>query len=196
MFREVSVVQVKELLRRWLATDDGLRRVSAGAGVDRKTARRYIDAAEAHGATRAGGLGQLTDELVAQVTAAVCPGRPGGHGQAWAALEAHHDLVAGLVGQGLTVAKVGDLVARRGIVVPERTLQRYCAQHWPAEGKKGTVPLADPLPARSFRPTSAAWAWSSTRPCPGGEWPMPSYWWRCGPGTCSSGSLITRRPRP
>lgn len=43
MLKEVPVAQAKELLRRWLAADD-LRRVSAGAGVDRETARRYIDA--------------------------------------------------------------------------------------------------------------------------------------------------------
>jgi hypothetical protein len=48
-FKEVSVVQVKEVLRRWLRGDEGLRRVADGAGVDRKTAQRYVDAAQALG---------------------------------------------------------------------------------------------------------------------------------------------------
>ena len=46
-FREVSVTQVREVLRRWLRDDEGLRLVAAGAGVDRKTVRRYVDAAVA-----------------------------------------------------------------------------------------------------------------------------------------------------
>jgi len=36
-FKEVSVSQVKEVLRRWLHADEGVRRVAIGAGVDRKT---------------------------------------------------------------------------------------------------------------------------------------------------------------
>ena len=49
MFKEVSVVQVREVLRRWLSGNDGLRRVADAAGVDRKTARRYVEAAESLG---------------------------------------------------------------------------------------------------------------------------------------------------
>ena len=41
--------QVKEVLRRWLHADEGVRRVAIGAGVDRKTAQRYIDAAQVKG---------------------------------------------------------------------------------------------------------------------------------------------------
>jgi len=43
-FREVSVVQIKEALRRWLR-GEGERPIANGVGVDRKTARRYIAAA-------------------------------------------------------------------------------------------------------------------------------------------------------
>jgi hypothetical protein len=42
-FREVSVVQVREALRRWLS-GDGERPIARGVGIDRKTARRYIAA--------------------------------------------------------------------------------------------------------------------------------------------------------
>ncbi len=43
-FREVSVVQVKEALRRWLR-GEGERPIAHGVGIDRKTVRRYIAAA-------------------------------------------------------------------------------------------------------------------------------------------------------
>ena len=45
-FREVSVVEVREVLRAWLE-GEGLRTVAERAGVDRKTARRYVAAAQA-----------------------------------------------------------------------------------------------------------------------------------------------------
>jgi len=38
-FREVSVVQIKEALRRWLK-GEGERPIAHGIGIDRKTARR------------------------------------------------------------------------------------------------------------------------------------------------------------
>jgi len=147
-FKEVSVSQVKEVLRRWLRADEGVRRVAIGAGVDRKTAQRYIDAAEALGTSREGGPGQLSDELVAAVVQAVQPGRRLGRGEAWSALDAQHGYVQGLIDKGLTVVKVGDLLARRGIVVPERTLHRYCAERCGGVAAKTTVRLADPEPGR------------------------------------------------
>ena len=48
VFREVSVVEIREVLRAWL-DGAGLRTVGERAGVDRKTARRYVQAAEAAG---------------------------------------------------------------------------------------------------------------------------------------------------
>ena len=82
MYREVSVIEVREVLRAWLA-GSGFRTAGAQAGVDRKTARRYVAAAVAAGLDRDGGVGQLCDELIGTVVAAVRPDRPQGHGAAW-----------------------------------------------------------------------------------------------------------------
>jgi hypothetical protein len=70
----VTVTEIREVLRAWLA-GAGLRRVAEQAGVDRKTARRYVEAAVAAGLARDGGAGQLTDELVGQVAQVVRPAR-------------------------------------------------------------------------------------------------------------------------
>ena len=86
-FREVAVTEIREVLRGWLA-GAGLRRVAEQAGVDRKTARRYVQAAVDAGLARDGGPWQLSDELIGQVAQVVRPVRPGGHGQAWEQLEA------------------------------------------------------------------------------------------------------------
>lgn len=58
-FREVAVVEVREVLRAWLG-GAGLRTVAQQAGVDRKTVRRYVAAAEAAGVVRDGSLDQLS----------------------------------------------------------------------------------------------------------------------------------------
>jgi transposase len=147
-FKEVSVVQVKEVLRRWLRGDQGLRRVAEGAGVDRKTVQRYVDAAEALGARRDGGDQQLTDELVAAVVQAVQPGRRTGRGESWAVLESEHEFIKQLIDKGVTAVKVGDLLERKGIVVPERTLHRYCAERCRDGSERTTVRLADPDPGQ------------------------------------------------
>jgi hypothetical protein len=78
-FREVAVTEIREVLRAWLS-GTGLRRVAEQAGVDRKTARRYVEAAVEAGLVRDGGLAQLTDEMVGQVAQAVRPARPTGCG--------------------------------------------------------------------------------------------------------------------
>jgi transposase len=145
-FREVSVVEVREVLRGWLG-GVGLRTVAGQAGVDRKTARRYVAAAEAAGVCREGGLGQLTDEVIGQVVAAVRPVRAGGHGHAWDALEAQREQITEWVGKDLTVVKIADLLARRGVLVPYRTLHRFCAQRCRfGRGGTTTVRVADGEP--------------------------------------------------
>ena len=113
----------------------GLRRVGAQAGVDRKTARHYVNAAVAAGLDRDGGVEQLTDELIGQVVAAVRPERPQGHGAGWEALERQHEQIVEWVGKDLTVVKIGDLLARRGVLVAQRTLHRYCVERTDYRGR-------------------------------------------------------------
>src|SRR6185437_729171 len=108
-FREVAVTEIREVLRAWLA-GAGLRRVAEQAGVDRKTARRYVKAAVAAGLARDGGTGQLTDELIGEVAQVVRPVRPGGHGQSWELLEARHAEIKALVQKDLTVVRIGVLL--------------------------------------------------------------------------------------
>jgi hypothetical protein len=78
-FREVRVIEVREVLRAWLS-GEGLRVAAERAGVDRKTARRYVVAGQEAGLVRDGGEEQLSDELIGAVVAAV--GRPGPRGTA------------------------------------------------------------------------------------------------------------------
>jgi hypothetical protein len=145
-FREVSVIEVREVLRAWLG-GAGLRTVAGRAGVDRKTARRYVVAAEAAGVVREGGLGQLTDEVIGQVVAAGRSVRASGHGQAWETLEAEREQISEWVGRDLSVVKIADLLTRRGVLVPYRTLHRFCTERCGfGRGGRSTVRVAEGEP--------------------------------------------------
>lgn len=149
-YREVCVSEVREVLRGWLA-GAGLRTVAAQAGVDRKTARRYVQAAEAAGVARNGGVGQLSDEVIGAVVAAVRPARPAGHGSAWQLLQEHREQITTWVEQGLTVVKIGTLLGRRGVVVPYRTLHRFCVQCCGFGKGSLTVRVADGEPGAELQ---------------------------------------------
>ena len=139
------MTEICEVLRAWLA-GAGLRQVAAQAGVDRKTARRYVQAAVEAGLARDGGLAQLTDELIGQVAQAVRPVRPGGHGQAWELLEPCRAEIEAQVKEGLSVVKIGVLLQRRGVAVPYRTLHRFCVERCGFGKTASTVRVADGEP--------------------------------------------------
>ena len=79
-FREVSVIGVREILRLWLM-ERGSRAIARHAQVDRKTVRRYIEAAQAAGLSLGDAEDKLTDELTASVLEAVRVGRRLGDGR-------------------------------------------------------------------------------------------------------------------
>jgi hypothetical protein len=77
--REVPVFEVRELLRLWLR-QESLHGIERLAGVDRKTVRRYVKAAEDLGLRRDGGEEQLSDEFLGSVVEKVRPHRNDGRG--------------------------------------------------------------------------------------------------------------------
>ena len=146
-YREVRVFEVREVLRLWIR-GEGLRAIERLAGIDRKTVRRYVAAAVDAGISQGDGDAQLNDVVLAIVAEAVRPHRHSGHGETWRALEVHADQIRTWIeSEDLTVAKVGILLARRGVVVPQRTLERFCAQSYgPRRGRATTVRVNDGAP--------------------------------------------------
>ena len=137
-FREVRVFEVREVLRLWLA-GEGIRATERLVGFDRKTVRRYVDAAVGLGLVRDGSDVQLNDVFIGLVVEAVRPHRLDGHGEAWRLCEAYHDEIAAWVEDDLTGVMFGVLLARRGV-----------------EGRRCVSRTASR--ATSCRSTSAAWA--------------------------------------
>jgi transposase len=151
-FREVLVTEVREVLRAWLA-GLGKRPAAARAGVNVKTAARYIRAAQEAGLARGGGEGQLTDELLGVVVGAVRPARPAGHGASWELLAGRKEEIAGWVRRDLTLVKIGELLERSGTVVPYRTLARFAAAECGYSSSRPgvTVPVSDGEPGQEVQ---------------------------------------------
>ena len=143
--------EVREVLRLWLG-GEGLRGVARLSRVDRKTVRRYVDAAIEAGVTVDGGVGQLTDLALGMVVEIVRPHRSDGHGEAWSTLADRRDKVEAWVTAGVAGVKICELLARDGISVPERTVQRFIATEFgPRRGQGSTVRIADGEPGHELQ---------------------------------------------
>jgi hypothetical protein len=72
-FREVTMLEVKEILRLWLSGVPK-KRIAEQLGFDVKTVRRYLAAARERGVEGSHGLAVLDDALVDAVVARTQPG--------------------------------------------------------------------------------------------------------------------------
>ena len=79
MYREVSMTEVKEVLRLWLARA-GKKRIAAQLGIDVKTVRRYARAALAVGLRQGETTPALSDEVGGGAPAGARRARAGARG--------------------------------------------------------------------------------------------------------------------
>jgi hypothetical protein len=124
----------------------GYREVARRTAVDRKTVRRYVEAAQILGLCPDEGGRALDDELIAGVADAVRPGRQVDPGAMRAYCRAQTKLIEGWLEEGCKGPKVVRLLGRHtGIVVPLRTLQRFVAEELGRDGRGGdTVRVQGP----------------------------------------------------
>jgi transposase len=140
-FREVTMLEVKEILRLWLSGVPK-KRIAQQLGFDIKTVRRYLAAARARGVEPAHGVAAL-DELVDAVVTATQPGLGRPRGEAWGVCEAHREFIAGHLDRRVKLTKVDRLLRRRGIDVGYDTLRRFALAELGFSGSAPTVPVAD-----------------------------------------------------
>ncbi|HEV2070029.1 MAG TPA: hypothetical protein VGR26_09565 [Acidimicrobiales bacterium] len=121
---------------------------------DRRTVRRYVDAALGPGQGGDGGEEQLSDVFIGLVVEAVHPHpqRTDGHGEAWRRLQLNHYQIAAWVKDDLTPVKIQELLAPRGVEVPCRTVQRYVAEVLGrTRGRGSTVRVNDGGPGEDLQ---------------------------------------------
>ncbi len=150
-FRDVGMVHVKEILRHWVA-GVSTRRNAELSQVDRKTVRRYVQAAVDEGLVRNGDLAQLTEGRLAAVMSRVQPGAPPTPGSNWQLCEQHRGFIAEHLDAGLRLTKVHVLLGRtRGVTVPYRTLHRFAATELGLNRPRVTVRVDDPPPGKELQ---------------------------------------------
>src|SRR5262249_31592986 len=116
-YREVTMIEVKEVLRLWLS-GSGKKRVARLLSLDPKTVRRYIKAAEKCGLRRERGEKALTDELVESVMVSLRAPGDRTRGESWSLCVLHRDEIRALLDKRVRLTKIRKLLARKGIVVP------------------------------------------------------------------------------
>jgi transposase len=155
-YREVTMVEIKEVLRLWRA---GIKkkRIAAQLTLDVKTVRRYVGAAERSGL--APGPEPVSDAQFAAVIAALAPdtGRPRGDG--WQQCEAERGEIERLLTQRVRLSKVRRLLQRRGGVVPYSTLHRFAVAELGFGQRAPTIPVADGEPGEEIHIDTGWMTW-------------------------------------
>lgn len=149
-YREVTMLETKELLRLWL---DGkaVKAIASFLGVDRKTVRRYVKVGEEYGLSAGQGSGVLTDEVVIAVMAAFreVPGRP--RGESWALCRKNRDFIAAQLNNRVRLTKIRKLLNRQGVTIPYGTLYRFAVQELGFGRARATMPVADCGPGEELQ---------------------------------------------
>jgi transposase len=144
-YREVTMIEVKEILRLWLAGVPK-QQIARRLGVDRKTIYRYIDLAVEHGLTPGPQAGaDLTAGRLDAVLGALQRGTGRPHGDAWAQCVAQRGFIEEKL-RGVKLSKVRRLLRRKGIDIPYATLHRFVVAEFGYGRRTPTIPVADGAP--------------------------------------------------
>lgn len=141
-YREVTMIEVKEILRLWLGQVEK-KRIARMVGVDPKTVRRYIELAAEQGlAPGPEGADALTDERLESVLVALktAAGRP--RGEAWARCVEQREFIEQKL-KSTKLSKVRRLLLRHGIDIPYPTLHRFAVLELGYGRTAATIPIAD-----------------------------------------------------
>lgn len=156
-YREVSMLEIKEVLRRKEA-GDGVRKIAREMGLDRKTVRRYL------GAIDAAGIGDATEvdppvlvglAQAVQGRSALEPSEP------WQALLGQRaQIEAWLQGDPpLRLVRVHELLRRQGVAVGYTTLRRFARKELLWQQRPPTVRLVDPPPGQEAQVDFGCMGW-------------------------------------
>lgn len=160
-FRELTMIDVKEVLRRWSA-GQGDRKIGREAGVDRKTVGRYTAAATRLGLKRGA---ELSDEEVHQVAQCVQARPLAAPSEEWTEIARHRERIdRWLAGDAdtrpLRLTKIHTLLVRdHGLRASYDTLWRYAHQQLAWRDKPSTVRVDDPPPGQEAQVDFGKMGW-------------------------------------
>lgn len=149
-YREVSVEEIKEVVRRWLAGAP-VRGIARQGIADRKTVRRYVRAAEECGLKRGDPEAALAEEVLVAIVARLQPSRPRVHGSGWDLCAQHREFIRAQIDKGVRLTKVRKLLRRHDVGVPYATLWRFASAELGFGQTSATIPVADCGPGEELQ---------------------------------------------
>jgi len=179
-FREVTMLEVKEVLTRWL-DGEAKKKIARGAGLARNTMRGYIAAAEAEGLAAGQGAAALTEECLGAVMIRLRAGGPREHGESWAVCEARRGFIAEKLSEGLLLTNAR--ASRPAAATSARKTTRRNASRAPS----ATRPFCAARPPSTARPSSATPRPSSRCRCPGPACGGSTLYSACAAASAASG---------
>ena len=145
-YREVSMLEVREVLRRYVG-GTGLRAIARGTGLDRKTVAKYIRTGTACGLHP--GSAPPTDAQVATVVAQLHGPMPGRPGTTQEVLHPHQGQIQTWLTEGLRLTKIYRRLRAQGVAVSYSTLYRFAQTACGFGAPTITVRVADPPPGEA-----------------------------------------------
>jgi len=145
-YRELTMIEIREVLRRWQA-GQSIREIAREGGVDRKTARRYVKAAEACGVPRAAAISDVHVQAVAERVQARPTASPSAERERLLPQRAR--IEQWLSGESaLRLSKVHRLLEGDGVSVSYATLRRFVVRELGLRKRASTVRVDDPPPGQ------------------------------------------------
>lgn len=141
-YRELSMVEVKEVLRLWVSRRS-IKHIVRVTGLGRNTVRRYVRTAKNCGLVVGEHERAVDDAFVAEVAARLLPGGSSEVGEGRKACRQHRDKIE-LWSRSCDAPKIRKLLQRQAVEVKLRTLQRFIREELGPQ--RDTIRLPDPDP--------------------------------------------------
>jgi len=139
------MIEIKEVIRLWLS-GRGNKPIARQLGLDPKTVRRYIRAAETSGLQREHGPAVLTEERLAVIVAALDTRPDRERGASWSRCVESRSRIERWLKEGLRLTKVRKLLIRDGIDIPYPTLHRFAVAELGFGRRAATIAVLDGEP--------------------------------------------------
>lgn len=148
-YREVDMLEVKEVVRLWLG-GMGLKAIARRLGRDPKTVRRYVRLAEEEG-LKPGGEETLSDAMLGRIVAATHGTSGRERGEGYALCEANRAYIERLLKEHVRLSKVNRLLTRNGTSVSYATLRRFAMAELGWGMGKTTIRVDDGKPGEELQ---------------------------------------------
>ena len=150
-FREVTMVEIKEVLRLWLEFK-AKKAIACQLGLDRNTVRSYVKVGVECGLSQEQGPASLTDErLEAVLVRLKAPPIAPVRSESWKRCDEQRAFIEKHLRDGVLLTKVRRLLQRQGVTVPYPTLHRFAVKELGFGHSAPTIPVSDCAPGAEIQ---------------------------------------------